>query len=385
MKTKLNSIHLLVIMVGALFMGSCSDDNSMSNDSSPRIRYVRITAPISSDSLLTKGGQGALVAIIGENLQNTREIWFNDRKSLLKRPYVTSTSILVNIPSLIPTKVTNEVYLINNSKDTLKYPFVVDISEPYLKEMRSEYVATDKIATINGNFFYEPITVTFTGGVEGTISSIDDNKILNVVVPEGAQPGPITVTSNFGVTISDFWFRDNRNIFVSSDPYKGYSGAEYVVTNPGPDAPVAINGNYIRINKLVGDYQWTPFAEGSPEDFGAEGKAIPDAAILRPEDYYLKFEVNTQKPFNNNGVKLQIAMADGIVADNLAYYWNPPFDTKGKWETISIPLTDVLAKITPVVSARGYYVRLLVHGPGSLDADMSFDNFRVVPKFLDLN
>ncbi|WP_432221123.1 glycan-binding surface protein [Flavobacterium sp. TMP13] len=376
------TIAFLVILTAT--MVSCSSEEAAVSRS-PYISYVRVTDPVSSDSLIASAGQGQLLALIGGNLANTVEVWFNNRQSYLKPTLVSNNSIITNVPNKIPTEINNEIRLVDKFGGVYTYNFKVDIGKPYLKEMLSEYVQVGKIATIKGDYFYAPLTVTFTGGVSVNLTSIEDEKILNVEVPAGAMPGPITVTSNFGSTISDFWFRDNRNIFVSSDPFKGYSGAEYVVTTPGSDAPVAINGNYIRINKAIGDFQWTPFAEGSPQDFGAEGKAIPDAAILHPEDYYLKFEINTQKPFNNNGIKLQVAMADGIVADNLAYFWNPPFDTKGKWETVVISFDEVLKKITPKVSAQGYFVRLLVHGKGSLDADMSFDNFRVVPKNLNLN
>jgi hypothetical protein len=36
--------------------------------------------------------------------------------------------------------------------------------------------------------------------------------------------------------------------------------------------------------------------------------------------------------------------------------------------------------VKPTVNPAGYWSRILFHGPGDLDADISFDNFRVVPK-----
>ena len=78
-------------------------------------------------------------------------------------------------------------------------------------------------------------------------------------------------------------------------------------------------------------------------------------------------------------VKINVAL---LVEDNDAYLWKPPFDTKGQWQTVVIPLEEIFAsyKVKPVVSASGYWSRLLFHGPGDLDADIAFDNFRVVPK-----
>jgi hypothetical protein len=62
----------------------------------------------------------------------------------------------------------------------------------------------------------------------------------------------------------------------------------------------------------------------------------------------------------------------------------PPYDSKGNWQTVIIPFEDVVksygAPLT--LSAAGYYTRLLFHGPGDLDCDICFDNFRVVPKIL---
>ena len=54
-------------------------------------------------------------------------------------------------------------------------------------------------------------------------------------------------------------------------------------------------------------------------------------------------------------------------------------------QTVVIPLTEVFAEYNPkpVVNPAGYWCRLLMgHAEGSLDADIAFDNFRVVPKVI---
>ena len=38
-----------------------------------------------------------------------------------------------------------------------------------------------------------------------------------VVVPDGAEPGPISITTNFGTQESPFFFRDDRNILLDFD------------------------------------------------------------------------------------------------------------------------------------------------------------------------
>src|SRR5687768_10275318 len=98
----INKTLLLLLMAIATIATytSCTKEDS----GEPRIKYVRITRPESSDSLLVGAGQGQLVAIIGENLGDVREIWFNDHAASLNPTYITNTSILVNVPTPLPTQ-----------------------------------------------------------------------------------------------------------------------------------------------------------------------------------------------------------------------------------------------------------------------------------------
>jgi hypothetical protein len=380
MKKIYQSILLLVMAVGiAVSYSSCSkDDNDTKVGGVAKISYVRITDPKSADSLLVGAGQGSLIAIVGTGLGDTKEIWFNDQKATLITTYITNTSILVTVPSQVPKEITNKLKLVFSNGQTLEHDFKLEISEPQVSTMDCEYVMPGEVATIKGNYFYEPLTVTFAGGVEGKVVSVADN-MLKVEVPAGAQAGQVTVKTNFGETKSDFWFKDNRNIFISSDPYTGWWKESFVVTSPGADDPVSINGNYIRVKQVIGAWQWTEVAGGPPDAMGEISKKIPAEAILKPQDYTLKFEVNTKKPYNKNGIIINAGLSNDFSQDG--YKWNPPIDTKGVWQTVSIPFKDVTDSYgkKQSVSDKGYYARILFLGDGELDADISFDNFRVVP------
>lgn len=369
----------IAIAMAAIHL-SCSDDN-LPNNGEPMIKYIRITDPTVADSLLVGGFQDNLIVIVGENLQDARQIWFNDQPGPLVGTFITNKTIFTVVPPDIPLVVTNKITILFGNGKKLEHDFVVEISEPEITSMDSEYVLAGDVATVRGNFFYEPLTVTFTGGVTGELVKVDDG-ILEVKVPDGAQPGPITIATNFGAAESDFWFRDNRNIFISSDPFTGWWNAAYVVSNPGVGDPPAINGNYIRVKKIVGAWAWTEVAGGPASAMGAISKNIPDEAILHPEDFNFKFEVNTLKPYNNNVIKFNI----GILSENNnEYRWLPPYDTQGEWETVTIPFENIAAvqSLAPAPNPDGYWTRILMHGPGELDADISFDNFRVVPKVIE--
>ena len=373
-----NKILLVLLMaIGAVsIFNSCKKEES---GGTPTIDYVRITRPESSDSLLVSAGQGQLIAIVGNNLKDAVEIWFNDQRAMLTPTYITNTSILVAVPSQIPLSVNNTMKLVFKNGYELKHNFTVDISEPVVSMMDVEYVKEGELAVIRGDFFYAPLTVTFTGGVEGQVENLTDQEI-KVRVPAGAQPGPITVKTNFGETESEFWFRDNRNLLIHNDPWSGWWGQNNVV--PGTD-PLAINGNFTRITQNIGAWGWTEWI-GGKEDALNTSKNLPVEAVLNPEKYHMKFEINTLKPYNGNRIKFMIGQVNGPDPnwDTEPYFWEPPFDTEGKWRTVTIPFEDVVKnyKTNWGVRPQGYGVKIWFHGPGSLEADIAFDNLRVVPK-----
>ena len=372
---------LLVSFIAVAVMGiytSCKKEN-LPNNGEPRITYIRLTAPESSDSLLVAAGQGRLIAIIGENLEKAVEIWFNDQKATLTSTYITSTSILVSIPTRIPIDVNNKIKIIFSNGKELLHDFKVQISKPSISSMLSEFVNEGDVATIRGDYFYAPLTVTFTGGATGDIVDIKDQEI-QVRIPAGAGPGPLTIKTNFGETKSNFWFRDNRMMYITGDPHEGWWGS-YLVTNPGPNDPPKINGNYYRFKKQVKAWTWdSPEVAGGPaSSMPNHSKNVPDDAIINPEDYYLKFEINTLKPYNSNRISFNVGLNS---EDNNAYAWNPPYDSKGQWNTIAIPFEEIVKSyaVKPTINPNGYWSRILIFGPGDLDADICFDNLRVVPK-----
>jgi hypothetical protein len=383
---KIILILLMAVGVVSTFL-SCKKEES----GTPTISYVRVTKPESSDSLLVGAGQGQLIAIIGNNLQDAQEVWFNDQKAMLTPTYITNTSILVSVPSPIPATISNKLKIIFKNGYVLLYDFQVQISKPVINGIACEFVNAGDIAIIDGNYFYAPVTVTFTGGATGEIVQRKDMQ-LQVKVPAGAQPGPITIKTNFGEITSTFWFRDPRNHVIDADPHEGWYDT-YLVTNPDPSKgdPVKISGNYYRFKKSLQAWVWDkPEVAGGPAiNMPNHSKNIPDAAILNPADYNVKFEINTLKPYNKSRIIFNVGLSappgstkPEDAQDNEAYVWQPPFDTKGQWQTVTIPYQDMVAKfkVKPVVNPNGYWNRIMLFGGDDFDADICFDNLRVVPK-----
>lgn len=362
----------LMTIVGccALLITSC-EDNDAESGGKPRIDYVRITDPTASDSLLLGSFLGNLVAIVGDNLGNVKQVWFNDQRAEINLAYVKDETILVRVPNAAPKTVTNQVRLVFKNDSELLYDFIVVVPPPALTSMKSEYVGTGDVATLRGNYFFEPLTVTFTGGIVGEVVKVTQNEV-QVRVPEGAMPGPVKLKTNFGEAVSVFHFRDGRNVLINSDPYIGWWRSTLVTAGP---VPAPISGNYIRVKQTIAEWAWFEIAGGPADAMGERSKRVPDDAMINPQNYAMKFEVNTQKPYNANGLKINIGQDNS----NGAYVWRPPYDSKGEWETVTIPFGDIVANTDRSVRPEGYYMRFWFHQPGTLDADISFDNFRVVP------
>jgi hypothetical protein len=383
MKSMNKILILIMALATAVIFTQCSDDVS---GGAPRVRYVRITEPTSADSLLVAAAQGQMVAIMGENLQNVVEVWFNDQPAQLQTTFITSTSIITRIPAELPEVITNKMTLVFANGQTLEYDFSVDISEPLVTRMKSEYVNTGDVATFYGDFFYEPLVVTFSGGVEAEIVEVED-RVLSVIVPDGAEPGPVTIASNFGITETDFWFRDNRNIIASFDvPLVNgvWQGPTRIVSSDPDITPV--NNKFIRVNAELGPWPFYEMYGGPKEgDIGIEAKSIPQGAIISPGDYSLKFEIITLKSMAGATMRLHIGNADNSGLDaarqSSFYAWEVNLDTGGEWQTVTLPWADVYQGFE--YDPEGYSVFIYFHGPNAASHNFGLDNIRVVPNTND--
>lgn len=347
MKTRIKTILypiIALVMIG-IIVTACNDDNEV-NGGAPVIHYVRITDPASADSLLVAGQLGNLIAIIGDNLGNTRELWFNDQEASLTPTYITATSILVNIPSRAPMEVSNKMKLVFKDGSEMLYDFVVDIPAPVVGLMSNEYAGEGETIAISGNYFFDPITVTFTGGAVGQVSTLTQGA-MELNVPEGAQPGPVTISTNFGTTISSFHYKDERNIILNYDDLTAAGS-----WRPGPiGSDNGIDGNYL---KLFGKLDANQRAEDNFESQFWGHTRNPEGNLFtgEPENLVLKFETRVVEWY---GSYLQICWGPWSNANNQEVWsnlngrgiWGPweaedkSFSTNGKWYTVTIPLTEM--------------------------------------------
>ena len=407
--TRVSTISLLLVaLFTSMLFHACQKDEK-GGGAIPVINYIRITDPLKSDSLVTHAFMGSTIAIMGQNLQDVNEIWFNNQKAFVNFSFVTGSTIIVTIPNVIPSVVTNKLLLINSNKtDTLKYSFGVDVPPPFLSGMLCEYVADGATAVIQGNFFIDdpssPLKVFFPGNLEGTITDVTINQI-KVTVPSGVGVGTIQVKSLYGSTRSTFYFRDDRNIILDYDT-RTTSGSWRGGTIKS-DAN-SLKGNYMMLKGQLDDNVGSEDFSGGGfvSELWSDANGRPQANFFTgsPDDYLFKFEANVKVW---TGAYLNICFgpwASSVSPYQNQLYWSDvnarglwkawegtstgSFTTDG-WITVTIPMSDIKYNKDFGTMAfdptKAGSLTFWMKGPSATsgaksDIEIYFDNVRIVHK-----
>ena len=376
-----------VTMASAFTLASCSDDTDAEKDkgSTPVIKYARTCNINQADSLIVSASLGSRLAFVGDNLGDVQQVWFNDQKAKLNPTMVTSHTIIVDIPSNIPGEVSNIARFITSKGTEVEYPFSVTVPAPRVDNMTCEYAHAGEIVTINGAYFADdpnvPLTVSF-GDIPATIKKISQ-EALEVEVPQGAEEGPVTVTSIYGAGVSGFYYMDTRGMMFDFDGLTGLGNHGWhnaPIENDG----TGISGNYMRLGDgattLAGKDAWDDnnfsfeYWAGSwntPTDYPArEGVrlfdivdfsdynnmsvkfelCIPEAAAWQACAMQVIFSGTDKVSMGNAGTDI---FGNTVAGCNNSYFqgtsarglWTPwtstaAYHTSGKWITVSLPIKD---------------------------------------------
>ncbi len=370
----MNWFFVAALAVTGFSMTSCEDepDKFELADGHPTLLYVRSPLPAEADSLLVGAYMGNTVCLVGNNLRSIYELYFNDQKAVLNTSYMTDHTVLVDVPKTIPTDVTNKIYMVTKSKDTVDFDFKVLVPAPQITSMECEYVQPGSEATIYGDYMIDdpnvPLTITMAGNVPVTeITSVSKTQV-SFIVPEGALPGTITMTSIYGTGRSSFQYGDTRNILFDWDgSHGGLALANgWRKGNVHDNDPVEnLDGPYLYFGKAKFDANSTTWKEDE-YCFNHWAYSDSDALYNRPEfaamiekygvaNLQIKFEINvpSENPWKANA--LQVMFTKVGVVDGNGYYsdgsprglWTPwkntgSYDTGGKWQTVSMKLSEFI-------------------------------------------
>ena len=400
MKNAIKNIPLLAILIAmaGMLVTSCEKEETPEDSGNPVVYYVRTTDPGEADSLLVGAFMGSLIAIVGEDLYDTKELWFNDQKATLNPAYITDQTILVNVPSTVPTVVTDKMRFVFGDGQEILYDFKVNVPGPEIASIKCEYVPDGETVVLYGDFFFDP-KVYFPGELEGEVVTFTKTQI-DVAVPAGATPGQITVETLFGKAKSKFYFRDDRNVLLNYDDLMHETWTAPVNSTPGDPAPAPCSGNYAYFqHSAVNAWMWTN--ELTMQYWAPRGRGNIPVATGLVSELDFRFEVNV--PIEWKEVRMEIFFGPYAedhgrdVAGTSFARWKPwksgPFKTDG-WQTVSIPLSefkygkddadDDEFGTNPLsdLSTRTNVVMMLF-GPadqGGNPVYIAFDNVRIVPR-----
>jgi hypothetical protein len=357
---------LLALLAGPVALTGCKKDDMEVCGGTPTLTGV--TAPTDRTQVSMSGNLADWIIVQGTNLCNVSKLSFNDVDVSLAEAYITSTEITVQVPRVVPKNVTNTI-TVTTAAGTAQTTYKLSIPAMTVMSMANEYVAPGQRGAIVGMNFdlYEVSPAKGKILWNGTPLAITKTTADSVyfVVPANATPG-----ATLKVVGANGSYKDDRNIIFGYDTNGSvWGGTDYITTGPTP-APV--NGPYARVQKSINAWAWTEFTVNN-------NIVLPADVAVNPNNYVLRFEVNTVKPFNANVIKFAI---DGDPGSGVnSYQWKPatPFYTRGQWSTQTVPLsafiTDKASLDKPL-----HECKFIFHGDGALDADISFDNFRIVPK-----
>ena len=387
---------LALAVCASLAVTSCKDepDAYEIQGGKPTINFIRPVSVEAKDSIITAASMRSTVCVVGENLRSVTELFFNDQPAVLNTSYMTDHTLIVTVPNEIPDLVTDKIYFVTQSKDTVKYDFHVIIPAPIVSSMSNEWASPGEEVTIIGDYFldYEDYPLTVHIGdftlPRSAIKSITKNRIT-FVMPEGVPHEKVSVESIYGETEGAFQYMDNRGMLFDFDtPCK--TGT--VLGNNGWHArtitadDTSLSGNYLVMGGGAamgedggwndGDFSFEYWAGdwGDPESYPSHPRISDLADFSDFENLNLKFEMNIPADFAWSAAPMQIyfgsvtqvsngaAGAKDIYGNTLAganntffheqgklnralyMPWKDTEDklyhTDGKWVTVTIPLTD---------------------------------------------
>ena len=390
------ALSLSLALVALTTTVGCEDEPDAYEiaEGKPTINFIRPVSADQKDSIITSASLRSTIVVIGENLRSVTHLLFNDQEAVLNSSYITDHTLIVTVPNEIPDVVTDKIYFVNNSNDTVTYDFHVTIPAPTVSSMSNEWAFAGDEVTIVGDYFldYEdnPLVVKFGDSYtlpRSAIKSITKNNIT-FVMPADAPQETIIVSSVFGTTKGAFKYRDTRGMLFDFD---NACKTGVVLGNHGwhnrdiVSDETSLSGNYLVLGGAAmgsdgawndGNFSFEYWAGNwaDPETY-AEYPRISDLADFTDyENLNLKFEMCI--PAENSwsaapiqiyfGSVTQISNGNAGVKDiygnvlggcnntffheqgklNRALYmpWKDEedllFDTEGQWVTVTIPLTD---------------------------------------------
>ena len=376
------------ILLGFVLLASCDaykavdyPDRFRETSGKPTVHFVRYA---DRDVVITQAAMEETICIVGDNLTSVHDIYFNDQAAILNTSYMTANTLVVQVPKNLPTVQDDQIHLITRDSTVVLYDFKVLPPAPKVNGMSNEWARIGETVTVTGSYLFTPMTVQFPGADPIEIASSDGSS-FEVVVPEGAQPGKIKVTTDSGTAQSVFMYKDTRGMLFDFDGMTGLDNHGWNGHSSQDDDGTGINGRFFQfgdgVKELDGSWEesqyslvYWPGSWNEPENYMDGDKPTPRLCDIvdfsKWNNMALKFEmyIPSSNPWKNTPMQIVVGGVDLIsygavttdiygnacagqnntyMNDNVAprVFYQPwqatgSFDTGDKWITVTLPLTE---------------------------------------------
>ena len=429
MKTTKKHIGFLL---GVFALAACDSidypDRFVQTSGLPTVDFIRYA---DKDVVITQASMEEVICIVGDNLTSVHDLYFNDQPAILNTSYMTAKTLVVTVPKTAPVEQTDKIYFYNKEGGMTSYDFKVLAPAPKIERMSNEWALPGEKVTISGNYFIEPLTVQFPGAEATEISNITASS-FDVVVPAGAQPGKVKVTTASGTAQSVFMYKDSRGMLFNFDtdmhPANHGWHAQVIETDD-----TALDGNFLRLgdpsvtldakggwNDANFSFEYWPGDWDDPVTYADSPRLTDFADFTGWKNMALKFElcIPASNPWKAGTMQLIVGGVDKITggaagavdifgnvlggANNTFFNGNElprgmyepwvetgSFDTDGKWITVVVPYSDFVygadgSKASGELKAEDFSsLTIFVWEGGKTGTDcqpvIKIDNIRAVP------
>lgn len=371
----------LGILMGLAVLSSCTSldypDRYKETKGIPTVDYVRYA---DRDLIISQAAMAETICIVGDNLTSVHDIYFNDQPAVLNTSYMTAHTIIVTVPKTLAKEQDDKMHLITRDSTVVLYDFKVLPPAPKISAMSNEWAKIGETVTVKGSYLFAPLSVQFPGADPVDITESDGDS-FDMVVPAGAQPGKIKVTTTSGTAQSMFMYKDSRGMLFDFDGLTGLDNHGWNGHTSKDADEYSIAGRYFQFGdgNAVLDGNWEeanfsfvywPGTWNEPENYWEAPRLTDVGDFSNYTNKGLKFEmmVPSANPWNNTPMMICFGGVDlitfGAVTTDIygnecagqnndymsgeeapRYFYMPweatgTFDTGDKWITVTIPLAE---------------------------------------------
>lgn len=359
--------------------------DKMPNTGAPVITAVYDAADVNLTTPISQGLPGQNLIIVGQNLNKLQSLTFNTIEADLTKTYTASTKAYVTIPTAFSQERVNKIEY-TTDKGTASFPFVVSFPILKVEYLINEFSAAGTTVEIIGeNFDYYDFDIAGgnasvkIGGKDAEVAYVSAQG-LGVKVPAGTPDNTkivLTWTDFFGeAQKAELDFRPSARLLFADLSKAQRDRTDQCVTieddRQVKSVSSALGTKHLHFYGTINSYAWVELSFS---------QNLPEAAdISQINDYNFVFELLTGEENPLLGEGYEFAW-NWNWADS--YLWNPGngygLNTKGKWQTVRIPLAEIAPKGIGKVGDK-MTLNIGFQPTESYAADFRMGNFRIQKK-----